>query len=361
MSGSNFTGTTLSGVVPIMTVFTDTSDGIPVAWTWNFGDGTTTTIQNPAHLYTQADSFNVSLTTTTAASSGLTLANPFSAPTSNATVAVAKTGAVSYATGSLEFGATSVYQEYTNTLTRAPAVFNGFSFTFNVERQGASIGLDFAVELTFGTQVIRVGYGTWNFDTAYDGKLYLNDGSTELYKETAAFWPNDNSSATVRLVATATNIELWVNGTQLTSTALATSRAATNSFLSQVKFLSKGYPVISGHDGNQAATFTSYSVTGLAVARVAMPQFTRTAYVTTTINNNPQLSHKKAESFEFTQATESDTWVINHKLGQYPIVDVYIDFNGEKQKILPQAIVYNDKDTCTITFSVPCTGLATVV
>jgi len=360
MSGSNFTGTPLSGVIPVSTVFTDTSDGIPVAWAWDFGDNTTTTTQNPIHPFAQAGTFNVSLTTTTAASTGLILANPFATPTSNATVAVAKTGAVSYTSGSLVFGATNVYQEYTNTLTRAPAVFNGFAFTFNVQRQTGSIGLDFAVELTFGTQVIRVGYGTWNFDTSYDGKLYLNDGATELYKQPAAYWPDDTSIATVQLIATATTIQLWVNSVQVASATLATSRAATNNFMSQVKFLSKGYPVISGHDGNQAATFTTYNVSGVAVARVAMPQFTRTAYVTTTLNNNPQLTRNTAKSVQFTQASASDTWVINHKLGQYPVVDVYVSYNGEMQKILPLAIDYTDKDTCTITFSAPRAGIATV-
>jgi CSLREA domain-containing protein len=44
--------------------FTDTSSGGPKAWTWNFGDGTTSQAQNPSHTYTSGGDFTVSLTAT---------------------------------------------------------------------------------------------------------------------------------------------------------------------------------------------------------------------------------------------------------------------------------------------------------
>jgi gliding motility-associated-like protein len=46
------------------TVFTDASNGFGsavVRWRWDFGDGTTDTIQNPRHLYATADTFTVKL------------------------------------------------------------------------------------------------------------------------------------------------------------------------------------------------------------------------------------------------------------------------------------------------------------
>ena len=47
--------------------FTDTSvdpDGFIVSWEWNFGDGTSSTQQNPTHTYDTADTYIVSLTVT---------------------------------------------------------------------------------------------------------------------------------------------------------------------------------------------------------------------------------------------------------------------------------------------------------
>jgi len=42
--------------------FTDTSSGSPSSWLWDFGDGTTSTVQNPSHAYTAAGSKTVILT-----------------------------------------------------------------------------------------------------------------------------------------------------------------------------------------------------------------------------------------------------------------------------------------------------------
>ena len=44
--------------------FTDTSTGSPTSWQWNFGDGLTSTAQNPSHVYTTAGSKTVTLTVT---------------------------------------------------------------------------------------------------------------------------------------------------------------------------------------------------------------------------------------------------------------------------------------------------------
>ena len=46
--------------------FTDTStdDGTIVSWSWDFGDGNTSTVQNPTHTYVAAGSYSVSLTVT---------------------------------------------------------------------------------------------------------------------------------------------------------------------------------------------------------------------------------------------------------------------------------------------------------
>ena len=44
--------------------FTSTSTGMPTSWSWDFGDGTTSTSQNPSHNYLTQGTYNVCLTTT---------------------------------------------------------------------------------------------------------------------------------------------------------------------------------------------------------------------------------------------------------------------------------------------------------
>ncbi|HSH60268.1 MAG TPA: DNRLRE domain-containing protein [Acidimicrobiales bacterium] len=47
-------------------VFTDTSTGVPTSWSWNFGDGTTSSAQHPTHAYAAPGTYTVTLTVTNA-------------------------------------------------------------------------------------------------------------------------------------------------------------------------------------------------------------------------------------------------------------------------------------------------------
>ncbi|MBK9451982.1 MAG: PKD domain-containing protein [Bacteroidetes bacterium] len=46
--------------------FTDNTLNTPISWSWNFGDGNTSTLQNPTHTYAAAGSYSVCLTATNA-------------------------------------------------------------------------------------------------------------------------------------------------------------------------------------------------------------------------------------------------------------------------------------------------------
>lgn len=74
----------------------------------------------------------------------------------------------------------------------------------------------------------------------------------------------------------------------------------------------------------------------------------------------PQPTTKVATSHQHIQTTPGLTWVIVHSLGMYPAVDVYIDYQGEKHKILPLSVVYDNPNQVTVTFSSPRTGIAMV-
>jgi PKD repeat protein len=66
---ANFTGTPLTGTEPLAVTFTDSSTNTPTSWAWTFGDGGTSTAQNPSHSYTTAGTFTVALTATNSAGS----------------------------------------------------------------------------------------------------------------------------------------------------------------------------------------------------------------------------------------------------------------------------------------------------
>jgi PKD repeat protein len=46
--------------------FADTTSGDPTSWAWDFGDGTTSSVKNPAHAYAKEGSYAVTLSATTA-------------------------------------------------------------------------------------------------------------------------------------------------------------------------------------------------------------------------------------------------------------------------------------------------------
>lgn len=64
---SNFTASNTSGLQPLLVQFTDTSttsDATIDLWDWDFGDGDTSTDQNPDHTYVSAGTYVVNLTIT---------------------------------------------------------------------------------------------------------------------------------------------------------------------------------------------------------------------------------------------------------------------------------------------------------
>ena len=118
---ANFTGTPTSGPTPLTVQFTDLSAGNPTTWEWNFGDGSTSTQQNPSHPYTTGV-YNVTLNVTNALGeeSSFTRLNYINVSStslaiSNVVVATGTTAAyVTWdtniaANSTVEYGATAAY------------------------------------------------------------------------------------------------------------------------------------------------------------------------------------------------------------------------------------------------------------
>ncbi len=69
LPGADFSASPLSGRVPLGVTFTDASTNAPTSWSWDFGDGTGATDQNPSHSYTKGGPYAVALTTSNAGGS----------------------------------------------------------------------------------------------------------------------------------------------------------------------------------------------------------------------------------------------------------------------------------------------------
>jgi PKD repeat protein len=59
---ADFSANPTSGSAPLAVSFSDASSGNPTDWSWDFGDGTTSTAQNPSHTYSGPGTYTVSLT-----------------------------------------------------------------------------------------------------------------------------------------------------------------------------------------------------------------------------------------------------------------------------------------------------------
>jgi gliding motility-associated-like protein len=63
---ANFTASPLSGCAPLVVNFQDLSSGNPTSWNWDFGNGNSSTLQNPTAAYFSPGIYTVRLTVTNA-------------------------------------------------------------------------------------------------------------------------------------------------------------------------------------------------------------------------------------------------------------------------------------------------------
>jgi gliding motility-associated-like protein len=59
---ADFTSNITDGCFPLVIQFSDISTGSPSSWQWSFGNGNTSTVQNPSAIYTTPGTYTVSLT-----------------------------------------------------------------------------------------------------------------------------------------------------------------------------------------------------------------------------------------------------------------------------------------------------------
>src|SRR5512136_33636 len=151
---ADFMGTPQTGNLPLAVTFTDLSTGNPATWSWTFGDGGSSTLQNPSHTYTKAGTYTVRLTVT----------NSFGTSTKTRSGYIT-TGMPPHAdfTSGARVGATPLTVAFTDASTRAPTSWSwnfgdGTSSTTKNPAHTYTIAGTYTVTLT-----VKNAYGT---DTA---------------------------------------------------------------------------------------------------------------------------------------------------------------------------------------------------
>ncbi|MDD5186810.1 MAG: PKD domain-containing protein [Methanoregula sp.] len=146
---TNFSANITNGTTPLTVQFMDASTNTPTSWAWDFGDGSSATVQNPVYTYTTAGIFTVSLNATNAAGS----------------TTITKTGYISVSGNTtdrarLSLPAASLYQD---TATQLPVMVTSIT-------GGTGISFD----LAYDPAVIRVNEITLNQSYASGSSLTVN-------------------------------------------------------------------------------------------------------------------------------------------------------------------------------------------
>ena len=100
--------------------FTDLSTGAPTGWLWSFGDGTTSTSQNPTHLYITNGTFTVSLTVTNTYGTNTATTNNYITVSKPAAPTANDASRCGQGTVSLSVNTTDTIKWYANASDTAP-------------------------------------------------------------------------------------------------------------------------------------------------------------------------------------------------------------------------------------------------
>ena len=209
---AQFVGTPVSGDYPLNVSFTDQSSGSPTSWNWTFGDGGTSTAQNPSHIYTGAGSYTVALTVSNTAgndtqtrTSYITVTTPPPPPAPTANFAGTPTSgdyplAVAFTDQSTDSptswswtfgdGGTSTAQNPNHTYTAAG------SYTVALTATNAT-GSDVNTKTNYIT-VTEPGTGSWTtitYDDFESGMGSYTDGGGDMSRYTGGTYAHQGSAA----------------------------------------------------------------------------------------------------------------------------------------------------------------------
>ncbi len=147
-------------------IFSNTSSGSPDSWSWNFGDNTTSTLNNPTHIYSSSGSYTVTLI----------VSNTSGSDTKSRTVPVISiTIALTYPI--VDTGQTKCYNSGTEITTPAPGQSfygqdaNYYRNTSSYTNNGNETVTDLVTGLMWQKSPDTDGNGTIN----YSDKMYFDE------------------------------------------------------------------------------------------------------------------------------------------------------------------------------------------
>jgi PKD repeat protein len=117
---ASFTANVTSGVNPLSVQFNDTSNNTPTGWYWSFGDGGTSTLQNPVYTYTSVGSYAVSLGASNSAGSNTTTMPAF------ITVTNAAAPPITSFIADIQSGTAPLTVQFDDTSTNSPNTWQWF-------------------------------------------------------------------------------------------------------------------------------------------------------------------------------------------------------------------------------------------
>lgn len=118
----NFSANVTEGCSPLVVEFTDLSSGNPTSWYWDFGNGATSTLQNPSTSYFNPGTYTVTLKATNAAGSNTITKTSF--------ITIYSQPVVAFSAPSLT-GCTPVQIQFADQSSTAPGtIITGWSWNF---------------------------------------------------------------------------------------------------------------------------------------------------------------------------------------------------------------------------------------
>ncbi|UOG73485.1 GEVED domain-containing protein [Hymenobacter tibetensis] len=174
---ANFTSNYVLGDCQNPVQFTDQSTNAPTSWLWTFGDNTTSTQQNPSHIYSTSGVFNVTLTATNAFGSNVVTRNSyvvFMQPCVSYCTATGTTPNIWLTNVAVRRGATT---DLNNSSAASASGYGNYTSQVVNLYQGQSTTLNLTVNTGF-QQHILWAWVDWNRNGTYEASEQVANGST---------------------------------------------------------------------------------------------------------------------------------------------------------------------------------------